>query len=248
MTSPNFAGTRVGLVGCVKSKRSVPTPAADLYNSALFRGRRAFVERSCQTWYVLSAEHGLVEPDRVLAPYDKTLSGASRDEKRQWSDWVLIQIDDLGFGVASTTFEIHAGAEYRDFGLVNGLERRGATVEVPTAHLSQGQQLAFYAGSVPRPRSQPSRRPRPATPQRSSYTPLSEYLATIEAAEARVSFTSLERILGRPLPDSARKHRACWANDSAGTHSHARAWMGVGWHVGFVDLNAGVVHFRKARP
>jgi hypothetical protein len=42
-------------------------------------------------------------------------------------------------------FEIHAGADYRDFGLADGLLQRGAVVTVPTLGLSQGRQLAFYA-------------------------------------------------------------------------------------------------------
>jgi hypothetical protein len=64
---------RVGLVGCVKSKQSQAAPARELYVSPLFRGRRAWVERTCDRWFILSAKHGLVEPDRVLAPYDEIL-------------------------------------------------------------------------------------------------------------------------------------------------------------------------------
>ncbi|HWO69164.1 MAG TPA: hypothetical protein VNP94_00195, partial [Actinomycetota bacterium] len=45
---------RIGLVGCVKSKRARPAPARDLYTSPLFRGARRFVERSCDRWFVLS--------------------------------------------------------------------------------------------------------------------------------------------------------------------------------------------------
>jgi hypothetical protein len=30
-------------------------------------------------------------------------------------------------------FELHAGAAYRDFGVVDGLRQRGATAEVPAA-------------------------------------------------------------------------------------------------------------------
>jgi hypothetical protein len=41
--------------------------------------------------------------------------------------------------------EIHAGAEYRDFGLAEGLRRRGCTVEVPTAGMPIGRQLQFDA-------------------------------------------------------------------------------------------------------
>jgi hypothetical protein len=66
---------RVGLVGCVKSKLAAPAPASELYTSPLSRGRRAAVEVSCDSWYVLSPLHGLVPPARVLEPYDLALTG-----------------------------------------------------------------------------------------------------------------------------------------------------------------------------
>ncbi len=50
---------RIGLVGCVKTKRSTPSLARDLYTSALFTGRRRYVEQSCDRWYVFSARHGV---------------------------------------------------------------------------------------------------------------------------------------------------------------------------------------------
>ena len=85
---------RVGLVGCVKSKLAHAAPAADLYVSPLFRGRRAFVEKSCGRWFILSALYGVARPDAVLEPYDATLNDASRAERRSWADRVLQQLDD----------------------------------------------------------------------------------------------------------------------------------------------------------
>ena len=61
------------MVGCVKQKALTARPARDLYVSALFEGRRVFVERSCSEWWILSALHGLIHPDQVLEPYDVTL-------------------------------------------------------------------------------------------------------------------------------------------------------------------------------
>jgi hypothetical protein len=80
---------RIGFIGCVKQKGMRPMAAADLYESTLFRGRRAYVEASCDSWWILSAEHGLVHPANVLEPYDKTLKDASRDERRAWTREVL---------------------------------------------------------------------------------------------------------------------------------------------------------------
>jgi hypothetical protein len=48
--------------------------------------------------------------------------------------------------LGEVTFELHAGMEYREFGLRQGLEREGARIEIPAKGLRMGEQLAFYAG------------------------------------------------------------------------------------------------------
>lgn len=135
---------RIGLVGCVKEKAGSPHPARDLYRSALFAGRRAYVERSCEQWWILSAKHGLVHPRDVLAPYDETLKLASRSARRRWSHDVLAALDERVNPAAPDVIEIHAGADYRDYGLVQGLWGRGCVVEIPSAGMAIGEQLRFY--------------------------------------------------------------------------------------------------------
>ena len=135
---------RIGLVGCVKKKVGVPRVAKDLYVSTLFVGRRSYVERSSDEWWVLSAEHGLVHPDDVLVPYDVTLTKADRPARRSWSKQVLSAIDQRIQPMRGDVFEIHAGKEYREFGLVDGLRDRGSVVEVPAEGMPFGVQLRFY--------------------------------------------------------------------------------------------------------
>jgi hypothetical protein len=135
---------RVGLVGCVKSKRPTRSPAQDLYTSALFRGRRRYVEATCERWYILSAKHGLLAPTDLIDPYDESLTDASRATRQHWSESVLASLRDAVGDLRSHTFEIHAGAAYRDFGLVTGLTKSGAAVDVPAVGLRQGEQLQFY--------------------------------------------------------------------------------------------------------
>lgn len=140
---------RVGLVGCTKSKQPTAAPARELYMpSALFRGRRAYVERTCDRWFVLSAKYGLVEPETVVAPYDQMLTKASEPERREWSRGVLVALESALGDLSGVVFEGHAGAAYLDHGVVAGLLARGATVERPTDGLTFGRQLAFYAGQV----------------------------------------------------------------------------------------------------
>ena len=135
---------RIGLVGSVKAKLTRPSAAEDLYVSTLFTGRRRYVERTCDRWFVLSAKHGLLEPTALVEPYDETLKTKGRLERRRWSESVLEQLDAALGDLAGATFEIHAGAEYRDHGLTAGLVGRGAFVEVPVEGLRIGEQLAFY--------------------------------------------------------------------------------------------------------
>ena len=142
---------RIGLVGCVKRKASSPRHARDLCSSSLFQGRRAYVERSCDEWWILSAEHGLVHPEEVLVPYDTALKSVGRAARRRWSKRVLEMIDERIASRPGDVIEIHAGAEYRDFGLVAGLVARGCVVANPTEGLPIGHQLQFYGQAAREP-------------------------------------------------------------------------------------------------
>jgi hypothetical protein len=234
----------------VKTKLDHSAAARDLYASTLFRGRRAYVEATCDRWFVLSAKHGLVVPDEVLEPYEETLSHKSVVAKRDWAAGVIAQLTE-SVDIPGAVFEVHAGADYRNFGLVEALRDQRATVEIPTEHLGQGKQLRFYsqphsAAGDERSSDSMDRRPNPGE-ARGSYAPLAEHLGRLESSFTQVSFAEIERILGRPLPASARRYRAWWANESKGTHSHAAAWMSVGWLVDSVDFNGGTVRFRRGR-
>ncbi len=145
VAQPTGTGKRIGLVGCVKSKRSSSAPARDLYTSTLFHGRRGYVEATGDPGFVLSALHGVVDPEERLSPYDESLTTASTSARRQWSQRVLRQLRERLGDLSLYAFELHAGQTYCDYGLVAGLEDAGAIVERPAAGLSQGRQLAFYA-------------------------------------------------------------------------------------------------------
>lgn len=97
---------RVGLVGCVSTKRSEPAAARDLYVSPLFRGRVGYVDRSCDRWFVLSALHGLVKPETVIAPYDVALSREPPKRRAGWWAMVLSQLRS-GLGELSEFVERH---------------------------------------------------------------------------------------------------------------------------------------------
>ena len=135
---------RVGLVGCVKTKQRGTHTARELYTSPLFVGRRSYVERTCDRWFILSAKHGVLDPDDRLESYDETLNGAPDATKRAWSERVLEQLRQKLGAVESHDYELHAGRDYWDFGLRRDLEAAGARVDYPVQGLGQGEQRAFY--------------------------------------------------------------------------------------------------------
>jgi len=242
------AKERIGLVGCVKSKRPGSAPARDLYTSPLFRGRKRWVERTCDRWFVLSALHGLVEPARELPPYDTTLKDASVAERYAWSDRVLRDLQRTLGNLRDFEFEIHAGREYAEFGLESGLLSAGAIVGRPAEGLGLGEQLSLYAGTG----DSADRQGRSSYDQRGAippgrrgggkYVPLGERLAA-DSRPVEMTFEQIEALVG-PLPASARKHRTWWANDQS--HVQALAWLSLGRMVESVDFPRERVLFGAA--
>lgn len=131
------------LVGCVKKKLDHPAPARDLYVSDLFAKQLANAERTGAPWFVLSAEHGLVAPDQVLAPYDLRLSETSAEYRRSWGVRVVRQLVEAAGPLSGRMIEIHAGAAYAD-AIATLLNAHGATVIEPLHGLTLGQRLAWY--------------------------------------------------------------------------------------------------------
>lgn len=82
------------------------------------------------------------------------------------------------------------------------------------------------------------------------YDPLRDYLTRRGDGEVTLSFADIEGIIGRPLPPSAWKYDAWWANvgDSQATqHSHARSWDAAGY---LASVNRGegkVLFYRPAQ-
>jgi hypothetical protein len=79
------------------------------------------------------------------------------------------------------------------------------------------------------------------------YEPLRKFLETSNSDAMDVSFTQLERILGFPLPNSAYRHQAWWANETHGSHSHSRSWQDAGWETRQVNTNRKTVRFERSR-
>jgi hypothetical protein len=79
------------------------------------------------------------------------------------------------------------------------------------------------------------------------YQPLKAHLERRNGRPELLAFEEIETIIGEGLPQSATRHRAFWANDRRGHHSHARSWMGAGYRVAYVDRQTRLVRFERTR-
>lgn len=135
----------IGLVSCVKSKRDEPAVPRELYTSAYFRKMREYAEREHDDWWILSAKHGLLDPDGVpIEPYDETLTGAPIARRRDWAGRVHSQLEKRALLDESTHLVIHAGESYYGELLPLLEESTVAGIAIPTEGLAIGETLAWY--------------------------------------------------------------------------------------------------------
>jgi hypothetical protein len=128
----------IALVSCGKSKRSVSAPACQLYTGDLFQKSLAYArKRNADAIYILSALHGLVELEQIIAPYEKTLNRMPTREINQWAECVLIALRSRT-DLSADRFIILAGLPYR-----SRLIPHLANVELPLEGLGFGEQLKF---------------------------------------------------------------------------------------------------------
>lgn len=119
------------------------------------------------------------------------------------------------------------------------------TVPVPEERLGEFYRLVgqwLESGIVPSSAVEPRR-----VSRSSRYAPLYQHLSEAlepETDTVSLPFDEVERIISGELPDSARRHRAWWANTSS--HAQAQAWLSAGWKVDAVDFEDDVVHLIRA--
>lgn len=125
------------LVACSATKERVRCPARLLYRSPLFALARQYAERLGGPWFVLSALHGLVEPEAPLDPYNRTLADLDPVGRQSWAHRVALELDRRFPGRGRVV--VLAGALYRR-DLAPRLEALGFSISVPLEGLGIGQQ------------------------------------------------------------------------------------------------------------
>ena len=126
------------LVACGKTKRPHCAAAKDLYISPLFKKSSDYAVSHSDCWYILSAKHHLLAPEKEIDPYELTLKTMSNKERSVWAEVVMkalrevVQVDD--------TVVFLAGSDYREK-LEDKLRNMGCRVTIPLKGLTIGRAL-----------------------------------------------------------------------------------------------------------
>jgi len=81
----------------------------------------------------------------------------------------------------------------------------------------------------------------------SRYKPLADFLSRRKGDEWEAGFPEIEAQLGFPLPPSAYRYPAWWANQSGPGHSQTHGWRSVGWRTSKLDLERERVRFEREK-
>lgn len=103
-------GLMIVIAQCTDKKRSGEHPAKELYMASdLFKAQRRYAEAYADGWYILSAKHGLIKPNRVVSDYDVHI-GEQADER-----WVE-QVSDTVARISkhNDRVEVIAGEKYAE--------------------------------------------------------------------------------------------------------------------------------------
>lgn len=108
---------KIVLVSCVAKKADIPEgtllPAKELYVSPLFQKAYAYAESlNPDRIFILSAKHGLLEPDERICKYNESLYSKNAKERIKWADDVLQSLRDKGIDLQNDEVTFLAGKVY----------------------------------------------------------------------------------------------------------------------------------------
>lgn len=97
------------LVGCGKSKHPGRRPAREKYSSDYFEKKRAYAEKHCEHWWILSAKYGAIPPWKEINDYDVTIDDVDPESFAR-SVYIALRADDSKW--INGELEVLAGQAY----------------------------------------------------------------------------------------------------------------------------------------
>lgn len=127
-------------LSCTKKKLAYPCSAKEMYTaSQWFRGGWRYAESLRPDHiFILSAKYGLLKPDDIIEPYERTLVSANIEAIKKWSIMVAKQIQKAGVNTSEHAIFL-CGYNYRRY-ISNLFPNHIAPLE----HMGIGKQMQFF--------------------------------------------------------------------------------------------------------
>lgn len=120
---------RVVLIGSSGAVGDAPDAVGRLFRSDGFAAARTHAVHSRLPWFVLSAKHGLLDPDDVVSPFAIQIDDQPAAYRTAWGEWVVAQLADR-VQLDGVVVEVHGGVDFAQ-PLRQPLARRGAVLDIP---------------------------------------------------------------------------------------------------------------------
>jgi len=134
---------RIILISCVSKKLPHKAKARDMYISPLFKYNLKYAESfNPDKIFILSAEYGLLDLERDIEPYNKTLNTMRSGEIKSWAINVLNHLKETT-DIQKDEFIFLAGEKYRKY-LLPHLPNH----KIPLKGLPIGKQLKYLKEKV----------------------------------------------------------------------------------------------------
>ena len=134
---------KIVLISCVSKKLNHKSKAQNLYVSPLFQKNLRYAKLlNPDKIFILSAEYGLLDLNREIEPYDKTLNKMSSNEIKEWANSLLKQLQKVS-DLDKDEFVFLAGNNYRKF-----LLPHIKNYKIPMFGLGIGKQLKWLTEKI----------------------------------------------------------------------------------------------------
>jgi len=134
---------KIALISCVSKKLDHKAKARELYISPLFRYNLKYaLSLNPDKIFILSAKYGLLDLNKEIEPYNRTLNKMSSKEIKEWTNFVLNKLRKLT-DLNKDEFIFLAGNNYRKY-----LLPHIANYKIPMKGLSIGKQVGYLKKKV----------------------------------------------------------------------------------------------------
>src|SRR3989344_2316003 len=130
---------KIVLISCASKKLNKRAKARNIYNSQLFRYNLAYAESlTPDKIFILSAKHGLLDLDKEIDPYEKTLNKMPKKGIEKWANEVVEKLREVS-DLDKDELIFLAGERYRKF-----IAPKINNYKIPLKGLGIGKQLKFF--------------------------------------------------------------------------------------------------------